>query len=61
MLCNANVRFAPIVLKKYFFLGDEKNFPGPVMCLASGDVRDHIVSHKNDRGPSYRRDGALLR
>ncbi len=31
------------------------------MRLASGDVRDHIVSHKNDHGPSYRRYGALLR
>jgi hypothetical protein len=31
------------------------------MRLASGEVRDHIVSHKNDHGPSYRRYGALLR
>jgi len=31
------------------------------MRLASGDVRDHIVSHKNDHGPLYRRYGALLR
>jgi hypothetical protein len=33
-----------IVLKKSF-LGDEQNFLGPLMRLASGDVRDHIVSH----------------
>jgi hypothetical protein len=49
-----------IVLKKSF-LGDEQNFLGPLMRLASGDVRDHIVSHKNDHGPPYRRYGALLR
>jgi hypothetical protein len=49
-----------IVLKKYS-LGDEQNFLGALMCLASDDVRDHIVSHKNDHGPSYRRYGALLR
>jgi hypothetical protein len=24
------------------------------MRLACGDVRDHVVSHKNDHGPSYR-------
>ena len=46
----------PIVLKKSF-LGDGQNFLGPLMRLASGDVRDHIVSHKNDHGPSYRRYG----
>src|SRR5712664_3821043 len=50
----------PIVLKKSF-LGDEQNFLEPLMRLASGDVRDHIFSHKNDHGPSYRRYGALLR
>jgi len=33
------------VLKKSF-LGDEQNFLGPLMRLASGDVRDHIVSQK---------------
>jgi hypothetical protein len=47
-----------IVLKKYF-LGDRQNFLGPLMRLASGDVRDHIVSHKNDHGPSYRSYGAF--
>jgi hypothetical protein len=54
---GCDVRKVPIVLKKSF-LGDEQNFLGPLMRLASGDVRDHIVSHKNDHGPSYRRYGA---
>ena len=54
------VRFVPIVLKK-FFLGDERNFLGPVMRFVRGDVRDHIASHKNDHGPSYRRYRALQR
>ena len=27
------------------FLGDEQNFLGPLMRLASGDVRDHMISH----------------
>jgi hypothetical protein len=49
-----NVRFAPIVLKKSF-LGDERNFLGPLMRFARGDVRDHIVSQKNSHRPSYRR------
>lgn len=26
------------------------------MCFSCGDVRDHIVSHKNDHGPSYRQN-----
>jgi len=43
------------------FLGDEQNFLGPLMCFASDDVRDHVVSHKNDHGPSYLRYGAWLR
>ena len=29
------------------------------MRFALGDVRDHIVSHKNDHGASYRRYGVL--
>ena len=44
----------PIVLKKSF-LGDERNFLGPLMRFARGDVRDHIVSHKIDHEPSYLR------
>jgi hypothetical protein len=31
------------------------------MCFARGDVRDHVVSHKNDHGPSYRPYRALQR
>jgi hypothetical protein len=42
---EGHIRFVPIVLKKSF-LGDGQNFLGPLMRLASGDVRDHIVSHK---------------
>ena len=41
------------------FLGDERNFLGPLMRFVRGDVRDHIVSHKSDHGPSYQRYGAL--
>jgi hypothetical protein len=29
------------------------------MRFARGDMRDHIVSHQNDRGASYRRYGVL--
>ena len=29
------------------------------MGFVCGDVRDLIVSYKNDRGPSHRRYGAL--
>jgi hypothetical protein len=31
------------------------------MRFARGYMRDHIVSHKNDHGPSYRRYRALQR
>jgi hypothetical protein len=44
----------PIVLKKSL-LGDGQKFLGPLTRFARGDVRDHIVSHKNDHRPSYRR------
>ncbi len=50
---SRHVRFVPILLKKSF-LADEQNFSGPLMRSARGDVRDHIVLHKNDHGPSYR-------
>jgi hypothetical protein len=33
-------------------LADERNFLGMLMRFAFGDVRDRIVSHKNDHGPS---------
>jgi hypothetical protein len=52
---SAHVR---IVLKKSF-LGDERKFLEPLMRFARGDIRDHIVSHKNDHGASYRRYGVL--
>src|SRR5580700_10206527 len=50
---SREVRKVPIVLKKSF-LDDERNFLGPLMRFARGDVRGHIVLHKNDHGPSYR-------
>jgi hypothetical protein len=56
----ANVRFAPILLQKSFW-GDERNFLGPLMRFVCGDVRDLIVSYKNDHGPSYQRYRALQR
>src|ERR1700694_4475169 len=55
---SREVRNVPIVLKKSF-LGDERNFLGPLMRFVRGDVRDHIVSNKSDHGPSYQRYGAL--
>ena len=48
----------PILLQKSFS-GDERNFLGPLMRFVCGDVRDLIVSYKNDHGPSYRRYRAL--
>jgi hypothetical protein len=53
-----DVRFVPIVLKKSFW-GDDQNFSGPLMPFARGDMRDHIVSHKNDHGVSYGRYAVL--
>jgi hypothetical protein len=47
-----------IVLKKSFW-GDERKFLEPLMRFARGDLRDHIVSHKNDHGASYRCYGVL--
>src|SRR5437764_8504115 len=47
-----------IVLQNSFW-GDDQNFSGPLMRFARGDMRDHIVSHKNDYGASYRRYGVL--
>jgi hypothetical protein len=41
------------------FWGDERNFLGPLMPFARGDVRDHIVSHKTDQGASYGRYAVL--
>jgi hypothetical protein len=47
-----------ILLQKSFW-GDERNFLEPLMRFTSGNVRDHIVSHKNDHGASYRRYAAF--
>jgi hypothetical protein len=52
------VRKVPILLQKAFW-GDDRNFSGPLMRFARGDMRDHIVSHQNDQGASYRRYGVL--
>jgi len=46
------------VLKKSFW-GDEQKILEPLMRFARSDMRDHIVSHKNDHGASYRRYGVL--
>src|SRR6202049_3607364 len=54
------VRFVPILLQKSFW-GAERKFLEPLMRLAPRDVRDLIVSQKNDHGPSYWRYGALQR
>jgi hypothetical protein len=49
-----------ILLQKSFW-GAERKFLEPLMRLAPRDVRDLIVSEKNDHGPSYWRYGALQR
>jgi hypothetical protein len=56
----AHVRgsYVPILLQKSF-LGDERNFLGPLMRFVCGDVRDLMVSHKTDHGPAHRRYLAL--
>jgi hypothetical protein len=41
-------------------LVDEPNFLGSLMRSAFGDVKDHIVPHKNDHRPSYRRHGIVV-
>jgi hypothetical protein len=48
----------PILLQKSFW-GDDRTFSGPLMRFARGDMRDHIVSHKNDHGASCWRYGRL--
>jgi hypothetical protein len=52
------VGFVPILLQKSFW-GDERNFLGPLMRFVCGDVRDLIVSYKNNHGRSYQRYSAL--
>ena len=58
----AHVRgsYVPILLQKSF-LGDERDFLGPLMRFVCGDVRDLIVSHQTDHGPAHRRYRALQR
>jgi hypothetical protein len=50
-----------MILLQKSFRDDERNFSGPLMRSARGDVRDHIVLHKNDHGRSYRAWQALQR
>jgi hypothetical protein len=47
------------MLSKKSFLIDRRNFSGPLARSARRDVRDHIVSHKNDHGPRDRSYRAL--
>jgi hypothetical protein len=54
----ANVSSWQILLQKSFW-GDERNFLGPLMRFVCGDVRDLIVSYKNNHGRSYQRYSAL--
>jgi hypothetical protein len=46
------------LLQKSFW-GDDQNFSGLLMRFARGDMRGHVVSHKNDHGASYERYGVL--
>jgi hypothetical protein len=59
-VARATSAFPPIVLKKSFS-PDKRKFLGPLMRFARGDVRDHIISGKDDHRPAYRRYGALQR
>ena len=52
------VRFVPILLQKFFW-GGEPKFLEPLMRFTRGNVRDHIVSHRNDHRPPYRSFRAL--
>jgi hypothetical protein len=49
-----------ILLKKSFG-GGERNFPEPLMRFVRNDVKDHVVSQKNDHGLSYWRYAASQR
>jgi hypothetical protein len=42
------------MLSKKSFGGNKRNFLKLPMRFVRSDVRDHIVSLKNDHGPSYR-------
>ena len=47
------IRSGAILLQKSF-LGDERNFLGPLVRLSCCEVRDHINCRKNDRWRSHR-------
>jgi len=49
------------ILLKKSFSPDKRKVLGPLMRFARGDVRDHIISGKNNHRPAYRRHGALQR
>jgi hypothetical protein len=55
---TCQVRKVPIVLKKSFW-GADQNFSEPLMPFARGNMRDHIVSHKNDHEASHGRYAVL--
>jgi hypothetical protein len=55
---NRNDRFWQILLQKSFWRDDRK-LSGPLVRFARGDMRDHIVSRRNDHGASYRSYGVL--
>jgi len=42
------------MLSKKSLGGNKRNFLKLLMRFVRSDVRDHIVSQKNDHGPSYR-------
>jgi hypothetical protein len=60
LLLTAEKRFWRIVLKKSFSPGKRK-FLGPLMRFGHRNVRDHIISVKNDHRPAYRHYEALQR
>jgi len=49
------------MLSKKSLGGNKRNFLKLLMRFVRSDVRDHIVSQKNDHGPSYRHYKASLR
>jgi hypothetical protein len=51
--CLGNFRNGSMLSKKSFG-GNKRNFLKLLMRFVRSDVRDHIVSLKNDHGPSYR-------
>jgi hypothetical protein len=57
---SREVRKVPILLQKPF-LTDKRIFLGPLVRCSCCDVRDHIVSHRNDHRPPYRSYRALQR